>query len=449
MTTHYDLIVIGGGSGGLAAVRRAARQGAHCAIIERGKLGGTCVNVGCIPKKVMWYAAELSQSLIDASNYGYTVGASEFDWKILKTRRDAYIKRLNTLYHTSLQDTTAELIKGDARFIDKQTVEVGSKRFSAKHIIIATGGHPSVPDIPGAKLGITSDDFFGLKTQPKHIAIAGSGYIAVELAGVMRALGSEVTLLLRGDHFLKQFDAMLSESLKEVMLASGIKIRTNINVTSVEKNDKNALTLHTQTELSLPGVTCLLWAIGRNPSSGSLNLEATNVKTDAGGFIVTDEFQNTNVKGIYALGDITGRTALTPVAIAAGRRLADRLFDDQEESRLDYDNIPSVIFSHPPIATVGLTEDEARAKFGDDIKVYNSRFAPMYHALSAKKSYTAIKLVTVGPQEKVIGCHIIGLGADEMLQGFAVAIKMGATKSDFDNTIAIHPTSAEELVLLT
>ena len=448
MSTHYDLISLGGGSGGLAVARRAASYGAKCAVIEPKALGGTCVNVGCVPKKVMWYAAEIKQHIELAADYGFGSHTTHADWSQLVTARNNYIQRLNDIYARALEDSQVDLISGYGAFVDSKTLEVNGKKYTADHIVIATGGKPSVPNTPGAELGITSDGFFELQTLPRKVAIVGSGYIAVELAGVLNALGSQVSLIVRGKHFLGRFDPLLRETLLDEMIAQGIRIITNTQISRISKNTDGLLKLEDQNDSLQTEVDCLIWAIGRTPNTDALKLQLSKVQQNQRLFIPTDDYQNTNIPGIYALGDITGRTALTPVAIAAGRRLADRLFNQQSDSKLDYSLIPSVVFSHPPIGTVGLSEEEARDQFGDDVKVYQTRFTPMQYALSKHKVRTAMKLVTVGSQEKVVGCHIIGDSADEMLQGFAVAIKMGATKKDFDNTVAIHPTSSEELVTL-
>lgn len=448
MSKHYDLLAIGGGSGGLSAAERAAMYGKKAAVIEMDRLGGTCVNIGCVPKKVMWFAAGIAHSLRDAGGYGFDVMVNDFDWGQLVKRREAYIQGINDWYHTYLADSDIDEIVGQGRFVDAHTLEVAGEHYTADHIVISPGGLPIIPDIPGAEHGITSQGFFELTEQPKRVAVVGGGYIAVELAGLLRALGSEVDMLLRRQHFLDSFDAMLRESLMEEMVNAGVNILPNINVERVEKMGDGSLTLHCQGGHELTGFDTLIWAIGRAPNTAELNLDAAGVNHDENGFIPTDEFQNTNVKGVYAVGDVTGRAQLTPVAIAAARRLGDRLFNNQPERRLEYENIPTVMFSHPPIGTVGLTEGEARKIHGDAVKVYQTRFTPMYHALTEHKTNTAMKLVCVGAQEKVVGCHIIGHGADEMLQGFAVAIKMGATKKEFDNTVAIHPTSAEELVTM-
>ncbi len=448
MTKHYDLIAIGGGSGGLSAAERAAVYGAKCAVIESGRLGGTCVNVGCVPKKVMWYGAQIAHALQDAPSYGFDINVYGFSWNKLVAAREEYIKGINDWYGNYLADSNIDSIAGTARFMDAKTLEVNGEHYTADHIVIAPGGVPTVPDTPGAEYGITSDGFFALTEQPKRVAVVGAGYIAVELAGVLNALGSDVSLLLRGEHFLKSFDAMLRDTLMEEMVNAGVNVMPNISCTQIEKCGDGCLTLSFPNGQQLTEVDQLIWAIGRSPNTAPLNLAVTGVKRDDHGYIPTDEFQNTNVPGIYAVGDVTGRAQLTPVAIAAARRLADRLFNNQPQRRLDYSNIPTVMFSHPPIGTVGLTEDEARKQHGDAVKVYQTRFTAMAHAFTKHQPTTAMKLVCVGAREKVVGLHVIGQGADEMLQGFAVAIKMGATKADFDNTVAIHPTSAEELVTL-
>jgi glutathione reductase (NADPH) len=448
MTQHYDLIAIGAGSGGLSVAERAALHGRRCAVVESGRLGGTCVNVGCVPKKVMWFGAGLAHALDDAAGYGFTVHGHDFDWGRLKTARDGYVGGINDWYGNYLADSGIDLLRGSARLVDARTVEVDGTRYTADHLALAPGGEPVVPDVPGAGHGITSDGFFALDARPQRVAVVGSGYIAVELAGLLNGLGSEVTLLVRKGHVLREFDAMLREELMEALGESGVRLLTRTQVAEVRRDDDGSLTLVTDAGQALGPFDTLLWAIGRRPRTAGIGLEAAGVATDDAGFIPTDDYQNTNVDGVYALGDVTGRAALTPVAIAAGRRLADRLFGDQPERHLDYDLIPTVVFSHPPIGTVGLTEAQARATHGDTVKVYQTRFTAMYHALAPHPVATAMKLVCVGAQEKVVGCHVIGPGADEMLQGFAVAIRMGATKRDFDDTVAIHPTSAEELVTL-
>ncbi len=448
MNTQYDLIVIGGGSGGIATANRAASYGARCLLIEQARLGGTCVNVGCVPKKVMWHAANHATNIGKAADYGFDIDINGFDWHHLKTARDTYIEHLNGVYMGNLNRNDVAVETGTASFVDKHTVSVDQSIFRADKILIATGAYPNLPNIPGVELGITSDDFFALERQPKRVAIVGSGYIAVELAGVYRALGTEVCLLVRKDVVLREFDSTLSTALVELYRKHGIDIRFDIQVAELRKNPNGLLDIQCQDGVQLTNFEQLLWAIGRTPNTRNLNLQACGLQTNSDGFITTDEWQNTNIPHIFAVGDITGRALLTPVAIAAGRKLADRLFGGKPDSKLDYNNIPTVIFSHPPIGTVGLSEQQARSQFGDDIKIYQSRFTPMTHALSDQKEQTLMKLITTGENERIVGCHVIGDGADEMLQGFAVALKMGATKTDFDNTVAIHPTNAEELVTL-
>ncbi|MDH5435963.1 MAG: glutathione-disulfide reductase [Gammaproteobacteria bacterium] len=447
MAKHYDLISIGAGSGGLSAAEMGAKHGAKCAVIEKNKLGGTCVNVGCVPKKIMWYGASIAHALEDASGYGFDITKNNFDWKKLCAGREKYINGINDWYGTFLKDSDIDEIHGHARFINQNTLEVDGEQYTADHIVIAPGGTPIVPDITGAEHGITSDGFFALDYLPKRVAVVGAGYIAVELAGLLNALGSEVSLLIRREHLLANFDAMLRETLMEEMLEHGVNILTNTSLNKVVKESDGSLTLH-HADQQLTGFDCLIWATGRRPLTDDLNLEAAGLDTSDQGFIQVDHFENTIMPGIYAIGDVTGKAALTPVAIAAGRRLARRLFNNETELKLDYDNIATVVFSHPPIATIGLSEGEARKLHGDAVKVYQTRFTAMYHALTKGETRTAMKLVTVGAKEKIVGCHIIGTGADEMMQGFAVAIKMGATKADFDNTVAIHPTSGEELVTM-
>lgn len=448
MAQHYDLIVIGGGSGGLSAAERAAGYGARCLLVEADRLGGTCVNVGCVPKKVMWYAANLAHSLDDAPGYGFRLDYFDFDWQKLKTARDHFVRNINEWYLGYLAKAGVTLVRGLARFVTAQTVEVNGEHYHADHIVIATGGRPLIPSVPGAEFGITSDGFFALNHCPPRVAIVGSGYIAVELAGMLHTLGAEVTLLVRGDQVLRPFDAMLREQLMERLREDGIIVQTRTQVRAVARLASGALNVHCEGAISLLPVDTLLWAIGRVPNTDTLNLAAAGLTPLPGGALATDPYQNTEVAGIYAIGDVTKHFHLTPVAIAAGRRLADWLFGNQPDRRLPYENIASVVFSHPPIGTIGLTEEEARQRHGDAVRIYQSQFRPMYHAFTPRQPQTVMKLVCVGAEEKIVGCHLIGAGVDEILQGFAVAIRMGATKRDFDDTVAIHPTSAEELVTM-
>ncbi len=448
MATHFDLLAIGAGSGGLSVVERAAAHGARCAVVEPHELGGTCVNRGCVPKKILWYGASLAHSLREAGDYGFSLSTGKFDWQRLKTVRDAYIGDIRGWYGDSLTDTGIERIEGSARITGPKTVAVGDKSYSAEHIVIATGSSPYVPEIPGAELGVNSDGFFELDQCPQRVALIGGGYIAVEIAGMLRAYGAEVTLMLRGSKILRNFDNMLREVLLEEMLDNGINILSSVQVQQVRETPAGEKTLSCNTGLELGGFDMLLWAIGRTPNTTGLGLDRVGVKMRDDGHILTDDYQNTNIPGIYAIGDVTGRFPLTPVAVAAGRRLADRLFGGMPDRHLPYHNIPTVVFSHPPLGSVGLTEAEARVRHGRAVKVYQSRFSPMYAVPLEHGQKSAMKLVTVGADERIVGCHVIGPGADEMLQGFAVALRMGATKADFDDTVAIHPTSAEELVTM-
>ena len=447
MSYDYDLIVIGGGSGGLAHAQRAAQYGARVLVFESGPLGGTCVNVGCVPKKVMWYAASIAHEGELAPSYGFASHAPDHDWASLKTARDAYVRRLNDIYARNLSSKDIEVIDGRAHFVDPHTVEANGRRYTAERITIATGGYPRWPDLPGAELGITSDGFFELEHMPKRIAIAGSGYVAVELGGVLQALGAEVTILTRFDGVLRSFDAMLREEVAGALAADGIRVEQHAVPTSLTKTSKG-LTLETEDGRTFERLDCVIWAIGRAAATDDLNLAAAGLNADSDGFVPVDAWQQTSVPHIFALGDVTGAVALTPVAIAAGRRLSDRLWGGMTDRRLDYENIATVIFTHPPTGTVGMTEAEARAEHGDAVRVYTSGFTPMRYALGSEKRHAAMKLVCVGEEERIVGCHVFGDGADEMLQGFAVALRMGATKRDFDDTVAIHPTSAEEFVTM-
>ena len=447
MAHSFDLLAIGGGSGGLAHAQRAAEYGVNAAVIEMGPLGGTCVNVGCVPKKVMWYAAHTAETLSLAADFGFDAQVAGHDWGLLKRSTDAYVSRLNAIYENNLDRRDVTLIRGRARFVDANTVEVDGERYRAERITIATGGHPIWPDVPGSELGITSDGFFDLSACPGRVAVSGSGYVSVELSGMLHALGAEVTLLARKDSIIRSFDPMLQSELIAALKASGVDVLTGFVPTGVERRSAG-LAVSAADGREVSGYDCVLWAVGRAPGTGDLNLASAGVETDRYGFVPVDKYQTTNVTHISAIGDVTGAAALTPVAIAAGRRLADRLYGGFDERHLNYELIPTVLFTHPPIGTVGMTEPEARERYGDALSVYTARFNPMRFALSEHKVPCTMKLLTAGDEEKVVGLHVIGDGADEMLQGFAVAIRMGATKKDFDDTVAIHPTSAEEFVTM-
>lgn len=443
----FDLVVLGGGSGGLAAAQRAAEYGARVAVIESGRLGGTCVNVGCVPKKIMWYAASAAHAIHDAGGYGFDASSVGHDWPALKSRRDAYVGRLNDIYEKNLANKEVEYIAGFGALEGSNSVRVDDRRLSARHILIATGGEPIVPELPGAELGITSDGFFELETLPGRVAMIGSGYISVELAGMLRSLGAEVDLFVRFDSVLRSFDEMLQESVVDALQADGITLHRQAVPAGIDREEPG-LMLKTTEGKRFGAFDSVIWAVGRRPLTMGIGLESAGVTVDKRGFVVTDDFQETNVAGIFAVGDVTGRAALTPVAIAAGRRLADRLYGGMSGRRLDYDNIATVVFTHPACGTCGLTEQQAREQYGKEVSVYTSKFVPMINSFTDHRTQATMKLVTAGEDQRVVGIHLFGPGSDEMLQGFAVAMRMGATKRDFDDTVAIHPTSAEELVTM-
>lgn len=449
MVKEYDYIVIGGGSGGIASANRAAMHGAKVILFEGKEVGGTCVNVGCVPKKVMWYGAQVAETLHRyAGEYGFDVTINKFDFATLKANRQAYIDRIHGSYERGFDSNGVERVYEYARFVDPHTVEVAGERYTAPHILIATGGHALYPNIPGSEYGITSDGFFELDEVPKRTAVIGAGYIAVEVAGVLNALGSDTHLFVRKDRPLRTFDKDIVDVLVDEMAKSGLTLHTHANATEVVKNTDDSLTISFDNGETIT-VDCLIWAIGRAANTSGFGLEKTGVKLTEKGTIYSDEFENTSVPGIYALGDVTGKLDLTPVAVKAGRQLSERLFNNKADAKLDYTDVATVVFSHPVIGSVGLTEEKAIAKYGpENIKVYKSSFTPMYTALGDNRQPSTMKLVTLGDDEKIIGLHGIGYGVDEMIQGFSVAIKMGATKADFDNTVAIHPTGSEEFVTM-
>lgn len=442
MNKHYDMIAIGAGSGGLSAVERASEYGKKCAVIEVKTVGGTCVNAGCVPKKVMWFAANTATQINNAQGFGFEVDLKSFSWKKLKQGREQYIKNITNWYTGHLEELGIDYIHGFGKLVDKNTISVNGKTYTAEHIVLSPGGGPSVPHITGAQHGITSDGFFELEALPKKVAIIGGGYIGVELAGVLNALGAQVHIFARSNVLLKGFDSIIQQTLNKDYTAHGIVIHYDSHIEKIT-NNKTLIT----SKGEFADFDKIIWAVGRNPMTQHLGLNNAGVQCDQQGFIPTDKFQVTNIDNIFALGDATGRMPLTPVAIAAGRRLSDRLYNNMNDRHLDYNNIATVVFSHPPIGTIGLSENEANKKF-DKVKIYQSEFTPMADALLDHKTTTALKLVCEGEDEKVVGCHVMGHGADEMLQGFSVAIKMGATKKQFDETVAIHPSSSEELVTM-
>ena len=445
---EYDIIAIGGGSGGIATMNRAGEHGAKAAVIEEKKLGGTCVNVGCVPKKIMWYGAQIAETFHQfGEDYGFKTTDLNFDFATLRRNREAYIDRARSSYDGSFKRNGVDLIEGHAEFVDSHTVSVNGELIRAKHIVIATGAHPSIPNIPGAELGGSSDDVFAWEELPESVAILGAGYIAVELAGVLHTFGVKTDLFVRRDRPLRGFDSYIVEGLVKEMERTNLPLHTHKVPVKLEKT-ADGITIHFEDGTSHTA-SQVIWATGRRPNVKDLQLEKAGVTLNERGFIQVDEYQNTVVEGIYALGDVTGEKELTPVAIKAGRTLSERLFNGKTTAKMDYSTIPTVVFSHPAIGTVGLTEEQAIKEYGQDqIKVYKSSFASMYSAVTSNRQESRFKLITAGPEEKVVGLHGIGYGVDEMIQGFAVAIKMGATKADFDATVAIHPTASEEFVTM-
>ncbi|EGI74651.1 glutathione reductase [Pseudoalteromonas distincta] len=452
MTQHFDYIAIGGGSGGIASANRAAMRGAKVALIEAKHMGGTCVNVGCVPKKVMWHGAQVAEAInLYAPDYGFNVEVKGFDWSKLVESREAYIGRIHKGYDSGLASNGVTVIKGFAKFVDNKTVEVNGEHYTADHILIAVGGRPSIPHIEGAEHGIDSNGFFELKEQPKRVAVIGAGYIAVELTGVLHGLGTETHLFVRKHSPLRNFDPYIVETLVDVMAAEGPTLHTESVPHKLVKEDDGSVTLHLDNGKT-HNVDQVIWAIGRQPTTDAINVAAAGVEVNSDGFVKVDEFQNTTAKNVYAVGDIIENgIELTPVAVKAGRTLSERLFNKElpDDLKMDYSLVPTVVFSHPPIGTIGLTEQEAISQYGEEnVKIYQSGFTAMYTAVTKHRQPCKMKLVCAGPDEKVVGLHGIGFAVDEMIQGFAVAMKMGATKADFDAVVAIHPTGSEEFVTM-
>jgi len=469
----YDYLVIGAGSGGIASARRAAGYGVRVAVVEKGSFGGTCVNVGCVPKKVMWNAASIAETLHDMKHYGfsgYDSDAISFDWSFIKDNRDKYIIRLNGIYERNMANSGVTSLLGSASFtthnnhitITPDNPNEPPTTVTAQHILIATGGCPTFPPGHGIRdHAISSDGFFDLDELPRKAVVVGAGYIAVELAGVLQALGTDTSLVVRKGKAMREFDDMLSDTLDEEMQRQGIQIfRDTDGVERIDVDDEDDVdsmkTVTLRNGEVIEGVDTVLVATGRSPNVDPLDLGAAGVVQEEGtGYIIADEFSETNVDGIYALGDVCGNVELTPMAIAAGRRLADRIFGgvELEGVKVSYENVPTVVFSHPPIGTIGLTEKQAVEKYGEDnVKIYRSKFANLYYGPwqveADDKPKTGMKLICAGTNEQVVGLHVIGMGADEMLQGFGIAMKMGATKADFDACVAIHPTASEEFVTM-
>ena len=441
----FDLFVIGAGSGGVRASRFSAQRGARVAVAEDLYLGGTCVNVGCVPKKLFVYASHFKDEMHEmTSGYGWSVGETSFDWPTLRDNKTKEIERLNGIYEGLLRDAGVTHVPGRATIVDAHTVEVEGTRYTAENILVATGGWPSVPEIPGAELAKTSNDLFSLETLPKKAIVVGGGYIAVEFACIFDGLGVDVTQLYRGPLFLRGFDEDVRTHLAEQVRNRGVDLRFELNVTAIEERGDGVRA--TLTDGSTMDADLILFATGRHPNVANLGLEDAGVEMAKDGSIRVDEYSRTNVPSIWAIGDVTNRINLTPVAIHEGVCLADTLFADNPRSP-DYENVPAAVFSQPPVGTVGLTEDQAREQFGE-IDVYRSTFRALKQTLTGGDEKTLMKLLVDRESDRVVGLHMVGPEAGEIVQGFAVAIKAGATKADFDATIGIHPTSAEEFVTM-
>jgi glutathione reductase (NADPH) len=444
MKYDFDLFTIGGGSGGVRASRASAGYGAKVAIAESGRFGGTCVNVGCIPKKLFSYAAHMREDFEIAASFGWTVGEPRFDWPTLLANKDREIARLNGVYERVLSLAGVEIMRGRATVADPHTVEIGGRRLSAKHILVATGSWPTVPDIPGREHAITSNEAFHLERLPRRVVVVGGGYIAVEFASIFQGLGVETILAYRRKRLLRGFDAEIGERLGEEMAAKGVRIRFGAEPRRISRQGEGFEVEYSDD--SKDQAQLVMFATGRHPNSASLGLEAAGVKLDGEGAVIVDNYSNTSVASIHAIGDLTNRVNLTPVATAEAMWLARTLFGG-EPTAVDHANVPTAVFSNPNVATVGLSEDDARKRFGA-VDVYKASFRALKLTLGEGKERTFMKLVVDRTTQKVVGAHMIGADAGEVIQGIAIAVKLGATKAQFDATIGIHPTAAEEFVTL-
>lgn len=446
MSYDFDILVIGAGSGGVRSARMAATRGARVAIVENRYLGGTCVNVGCVPKKLFVYASEYAGAFGEAQGFGVIGQLERFDWPTLRDNKTKEIKRLNGIYNNLLENSGCTILNGSASLVDAHTVQVGETQYRAERIIIATGGWPFKPDIEGSELAITSNEAFYLEQFPRRVMVVGGGYIAVEFAGIFNGLGAHTQLIYRGEQILRGFDEGIRQFAAEQIAHKGVTIRTQTDIESIQKTDSGSL-LVTLNNGSQEEVDCVMYATGRRPMTDGLNLDSVGVDTRDNGTIKTDAFFKTSVNSIYALGDVIGTPALTPVALAQGMKLVAHWYDN-DDTALDYANIATAVFCQPNIATVGLTEEEALSQYADDILVFESQFKPMRHTLSGLPERTLMKLIVQRSTDKVIGAHMVGADAGEIIQGLAIAIKAGATKAMFDSTIGIHPTAAEEFVTM-
>ncbi|PKR55858.1 glutathione-disulfide reductase [Thalassospira marina] len=442
----YDLFVIGAGSGGVRAARVASGYGAKVAIAEESRVGGTCVIRGCVPKKLLVYGAHFAEDFEDASAYGWTLpGEPTFSWKMLIANKDREIDRLNGIYKKLLAGSDVELFESRAVFKDAHTLQVGDQTVTAERILIAVGGHPTVPDIPGIEHAITSNEAFHLEDQPKRIAVVGGGYIAVEFAGIFAGLGSDVSLLYRGEQILRGFDRDIRNHLAEEIVKKGIDLKVETNVTAIEKQADGSLKL-ALTDGSDMVVDAVMYATGRAPNTSGLGLDEAGVETNRKGAVLISSGLQTNIDNIYAVGDVTDRVQLTPVAIKEGMAFADTVYGGKPW-HMTYQAIPTAVFSQPPVGTVGLSEEEARAK-GGEVLIFKSTFRPMRHTLSGREEKTLMKLVVDKTTDVVLGAHMVGPDAAEIIQGIGIAVRMGATKAQFDQTVAVHPSAAEEFVTM-
>ncbi|MEF9898735.1 MAG: glutathione-disulfide reductase [Pseudomonas sp.] len=446
MSYDFDLFVIGAGSGGVRAARFAAGFGQKVAVAESRYLGGTCVNVGCVPKKLLVYGAHFSDDFEQAAGFGWSLEDAQFDWGQLIANKNREIERLNGIYRNLLVNSGVTLLEGHAKLADAHTVEVDGQRYTAEHILVATGGWPQIPDIPGKELAISSNEAFFLKELPKRVLVVGGGYIAVEFAGIFQGLGAKTTLLYRGDMFLRGFDGAVRTHLKEELEKRGMDLQFNSDIQRIEHQDDGSLKA-TLKDGSERVADCVFYATGRRPMLDNLGLENTGVELDSRGFIRVDDLYQTTEPSILAIGDVIGRVQLTPVALAEGMAVVRRLFKPEQYRPVDYQNIPTAVFSQPPIGTVGLTEEQALEQ-GHNVQVFESRFRPMKLTLTDIQEKTLMKLVVDADTDRVLGCHMVGPEAGEIIQGLGIALKAGATKQQFDETIGVHPTAAEEFVTL-
>jgi glutathione reductase (NADPH) len=443
-TYDFDLFVIGAGSGGVRASRIAASLGARVAVAEERYLGGTCVNVGCIPKKILVYASEFSEDFDDSAGFGWTLGARSFDWNHLIANKNSEIARLNGIYENLLINSGVKILRSRARLIDTHTIEAGGERFTTKYILVATGGWPVVPKIPGAELAVTSNEAFYLDRMPQQVVVVGGGYIGLEFAGIFHGLGAQVTVVHRGKMFLRGFDDDVRNTLASEMRKRGIDLRFETTVSRIDRRDGGVRVM--LSDGASRDASLIMFATGRAANARGIGLEALDVMLDGAGAIVVDRYSRTSVENIFAVGDVTNRKNLTPVAIAEGHAVADTLFGPRARS-IDHENVPSAVFSQPPIGTVGLTESEARQQYGE-IDIYKASFRPLKHTMSGRDERSFMKLVVDRKTDRVVGCHMIGTDAGEIIQGFAVALQCGATKAQFDATMGLHPTAAEEFVTM-